>query len=208
MRGTGTTAMASAIRFSHRSASSRLNHPSRALVSHPRKTQRAQGTPDAMRTRSLVRNGVSTRVSHHRHAEQSGVPCAVVLTVSFVLFLATGLCCHHRRRDTSRRLDASVGASEPHDFTVRAARVRPRAIGLPACASSRPPHPAPHVRDDRDTPLLARRDGADVKLIWGRRWKRNISCPGAGQGLVICPTGITSAPKFEMRRLARYIFRC
>jgi hypothetical protein len=57
----------------------------------------------------------------------------MVLTVSFVLFAATGLCCHRRRRDAKknsrhhRQLDASVGASEPHDFAVRFNIARPRA---------------------------------------------------------------------------------
>jgi hypothetical protein len=60
----------------------------------------------------------------------SGLPCAVVLTVSFVLSSATGLSCHRRRAGllpaepgwAGRRLaqlDASVGASGPHDFSVR-----------------------------------------------------------------------------------------
>jgi hypothetical protein len=31
--------------------------------------------------------------------ENSGLPCAMVLTVSFMLFLVTGLSCHHHRRD-------------------------------------------------------------------------------------------------------------
>jgi hypothetical protein len=45
----------------------------------------------------------------------------MVLTVSFALSLVTGLFCHHRRRDAKhhRQLDASVGASGPHDFAVR-----------------------------------------------------------------------------------------
>jgi len=43
----------------------------------------------------------------------------MVLTVSFVLFPVTGLVCHRRLRDCRRKLDASVGASEPHDFAVR-----------------------------------------------------------------------------------------
>ena len=49
------------------------------------------------------------------------------------------------------RLDLSVGRSGPHDFAVR-----PDAfVGAQArCTSRRPPHPASHVRDDRDTPLL------------------------------------------------------
>jgi len=54
---------------------------------------------------------------------------------------------------SSRQLDASVEASEPHDFAVRelcrsSYRARPR-----------PSHPAPNVRDDRETPLLQGRDG-------------------------------------------------
>jgi hypothetical protein len=45
----------------------------------------------------------------------------MVLTASFVLSLVTGLVCHHRQRDAKhhRQLDASVGASGPHDFAVR-----------------------------------------------------------------------------------------
>jgi hypothetical protein len=45
----------------------------------------------------------------------------MVLTGSFVLSPVTGLCCHRHRRDAKhhRRFDASVGASGPHDFTVR-----------------------------------------------------------------------------------------
>src|SRR3954462_8661390 len=42
----------------------------------------------------------------------------MVLTGSFVLFPVTGLCCHRRLAFTAK-LDASVGASEPHDFAVR-----------------------------------------------------------------------------------------
>jgi hypothetical protein len=47
----------------------------------------------------------------------------MVLTVSSALSLMTGLFCHHRRRDAKhhRQLDASVGASGPHGFAVRAA---------------------------------------------------------------------------------------
>src|ERR1035441_7961355 len=48
----------------------------------------------------------------------------MVLTVSFALSPVTGLCCHRRPQETckklaSRELDASVGASGPHDFALR-----------------------------------------------------------------------------------------
>jgi hypothetical protein len=51
--------------------------------------------------------------------QQSGLPCAMVLTVSFVLSPVTGLFCHRHHADNSAKLDASVGASAPHDFAVR-----------------------------------------------------------------------------------------
>jgi hypothetical protein len=55
----------------------------------------------------------------------------MVLTAYFALSLVTGLVCHHRFADFQRvwpgwaalasaKLDASVGASGPHDFAVRA----------------------------------------------------------------------------------------
>jgi hypothetical protein len=59
-------------------------------------------------------------------------------------------------RETRERLhdlSACIGAPGPHDFAVRCNIIRhahdlTRALTLP-----RPPHPAPNVRDDRDTPL-------------------------------------------------------
>jgi hypothetical protein len=54
-------------------------------------------------------------------------------------------------------------------------------------ALSRPPHPRPNVRDDRDTPLCAGRDGGNKQLIWGnheadsffaRDWTAQISLKG------------------------------
>jgi len=47
----------------------------------------------------------------------------------------------------TRKLDTSVGVSGPHDFAVRIGRTR-------LTPPIRPSHPASHVRDDRDTPLL------------------------------------------------------
>jgi hypothetical protein len=80
---------------------------------------------------------------------------------------------------TSARLDAGVEASGPHDFAVRESAVRQhapdrsRAFLDPPCDSvarptlPRPPHPAPYVRDDRDTPLKWDGTAQVVDLIWG-----------------------------------------
>ena len=69
--------------------------------------------------------------------ETPGIPRAMVLTVSFALSPVTGLCCHCRQQVTTCQLDASVGASGPHDFAVREARA------FVFRAASRPSHPAP-----------------------------------------------------------------
>ena len=57
----------------------------------------------------------------------------MVLTAYFALSPVTGLSCHRRPQETckklaSRELDASVGASGPHDFAVRLGAARPRKV--------------------------------------------------------------------------------
>ena len=86
----------------------------------------------------------------------------MVLTVSFVLSPVTGfIATVAPKKLASQELDASVGASGPHDFAVRVSAVRQKRIRI-----HRIP---PHVRDDRDTPLL--RDGMAryEPVIWVRR---------------------------------------
>src|SRR5882757_2356447 len=97
--------------------------------------------------------------------ESPGIPRAMVLTVSFVLSPVTMLGCHRRWRFT-RQLDASVGASGPHDFAVRISILRP---ALACLILKRPPHPAPNVRDDRETPLCVGRDGGSFRSDLGSR---------------------------------------
>jgi hypothetical protein len=70
--------------------------------------------------------------------DSPGIPYAMVLTVSFVLFPVTGLCCHRHWRNCFRQLDASVGASEPHDFAVRVSAVRQQRYARPSHLAPRP----------------------------------------------------------------------
>src|SRR5215212_5653588 len=77
----------------------------------------------------------------------SGIPRAMVLTVSSALSPVIGLYCHRHRRNCFRQLDASVEASGPHDFAVRR-----RALFV--SSTIRVHRIPPRVRDDRDTPLL------------------------------------------------------
>ena len=133
------------------SAFSPRNAPEFCSKVPPSEDQRAQGKPGARCTRSLAWCVKNTRVSHHRFTGTPGLPCAMVLTAYFALSPVTGLCCHRHRRNDFRQLDASVGASGPHDFAVRvSAFVRAKCL---RCVLPRPPHPLPYVRDDRETPL-------------------------------------------------------
>jgi hypothetical protein len=96
--------------------------------------------------------------------EHPAFPHAMVLTVSFALSPVTGLSCHRRLADNSAKLDASVGASGPHDFSVRK-------LAHSSARRLRPPHPAPYVRDDRETPLCVGRDGGICKSDLGQARK-------------------------------------
>ncbi len=104
-----------------------------------------------LRTRSLAcENEKHASIVTTGSPKRSGIPCAMVLTVSFVLSPAIGLFCRrYRYRSASivNRCDISVEMSGPHDFAVRIRRIRPR-------RRLRPSHPAPNVRDDRETSLL------------------------------------------------------
>src|SRR4051794_34099696 len=68
------------------------------------------------RVRKIKKHGELVTTGSPGHP---GVSRAMVLTASFVLSPVPGLFCHCRLADRSARLDASVGASGPHDFAVR-----------------------------------------------------------------------------------------
>src|SRR3981189_279414 len=84
--------------------------------------------------------------SHHghtgitRHSPHNG------FTAYFVLSPVTGLVCHRHRQNCFPRLDASVGASGPHDFAVPKSTLS--SLAPPASTAS-----CTNVRDDRETPL-------------------------------------------------------
>jgi hypothetical protein len=122
-----------------------------------------------------------THTSNNEYTGTPGIPARNGFTAYVALSPVTGLFCHRRLRISglsapgradlpSRELDASVGASGPHDFAVRSNISRQRAVDRsqvpknPPCdpiarkTLPRPPHPVPYVRDDRETPLCVGRD--------------------------------------------------
>jgi hypothetical protein len=121
--------------------------------------------------------------------ESPGIPARNGFTTYFALSSVTGLFCHRRLRTNVvsearlgrhniRELDASVGASGPHDFAVRCNISRPRAghrsqVLRPALRSHRAQDaaastaPRAYVRDDRETPLCVGRDAKSSRSDLG-----------------------------------------
>jgi hypothetical protein len=75
----------------------------RPQVRARRDQERARGRPGAGCTRGLVCRLKNTRVSHHRYAEAFRPSLRDSFTAYFVLFLVTGLCCHHPQCDAKHR---------------------------------------------------------------------------------------------------------
>jgi hypothetical protein len=131
----------------HSRDASRPSHAQKSTASENRGRGecRVPVAPAASRAKKTKHTSVVTArfTGETRHSRTR-----MVLTVSFALSSVTGLSCHRRlAKIASAKLDTSVGASGPHDFAVRACAAR-------LAPPPRPPHPAPNVRDDRETPLM------------------------------------------------------
>ena len=138
----------------------------------PRK-KRAQGMPGADAPAALRASVKSTQASHHRYAETSGIPCAMVLRLIRALPGVPGLIASVALRIIDPGLDPSVGGSGPHAFAVRTG---PHRLAMPP----RPSHPAPTFRDDRPKrPSCGA--GCAHRGKFPKKRKRNIFAEGAGQ---------------------------
>src|SRR5476649_1641485 len=149
--------------------------PSRAFISRPPGGRGECRVPAAPAVSCAIVVIERTRVTTST-PESPGIPARNGFNAYVVLSPVTGLFCHRRLRikfclspvgpTQLRELDASVGASGPHDFAVRNNISRQRACdrsqapkepALRSIARStlpRPPQPTPAFRDGHDTPLL------------------------------------------------------
>src|SRR3984957_13585102 len=122
-----------------------------SFISRPLQSEGAGKAGCALHPRSRVQTcAKNTHTSIQVQRRQSDFPCAVVLTLIFVLspairpWVVTVACA------SSRKLDASLEASGPHDFAVRFKRFRQR-------RPPRPPHPRPALLTLRNAPLSGTR---------------------------------------------------
>jgi hypothetical protein len=130
------------------SAPRRFRRPGNAWILSLQRTEGAGKAGRPMRPQPRMQKWKAYEQVTTGSPDRSGLPCAMVLTVSFVISPVTGLSCHRRQRDARhrRQFDASVGASGPHDFAVRE-------VSAFVSRATRVHRIPPHVRDDRDTPL-------------------------------------------------------
>ena len=104
--------------------------------------------PGAQCTRSLVCEVVvqnAHEYSQRSHRKSPGIPARNGFNGFLRDLPGDRLFCHRRLQRLDRKLDASVEASGPHDFSVRISAVRQK--------RRRVHRIQPRVRDDRDTPL-------------------------------------------------------
>jgi hypothetical protein len=118
--------------FADTTSSSRRQAPEALMNLPPKEGVGNAGCPPHPRPR--VRLSSKKHTSKRVHRNHPAFPHAMVLTAYVELSPVNGLFCHRRQRikfclspvgpTPLRELDASVGASGPHDFAVRCSIVR------------------------------------------------------------------------------------
>ena len=101
---------------------------------------------------------VTTGSADIRHSLRGGLHAYFAISPVLRLFG------HRRQQGSSPAGLASASGCQDHATSRPPNAVRPRAIRA-RCDILRPPHPALHVRDDREAPLLWARDGVFIRLI-------------------------------------------
>src|SRR5216684_2487692 len=146
---------AESVAYSYSSDTASRSHgamrPSCAFIFRPLEGVGNAGCPLHPRSRVHLVVVERTRVTTST-PERPAFPHAMVLTAYVVLSPVTGLFCHRRQRiwfclspvgpTQLRELDASVGASGPHDFAVRSNISRRRAVDRSRIQRTRPAIPS------------------------------------------------------------------
>src|SRR5260370_41149360 len=96
----------------------------------------------------------STGVSNYRYTATAGIPCTMVLTVSFVLSSVTIAWLPPSSADRSAHL---APALERQDHTTSPSAQPPFVLAIIALGDVRPSHPIPNGRNGREPPLLWKR---------------------------------------------------
>jgi hypothetical protein len=112
--------------------------------------ERAWGMPGARCTRSRAWCVVNTRVSHHGYTGSPGIPARNGFNGFLRALLGDRAFLSPSSADHSADLTPASGRQ---DHTTSPSAIRRSSAQKMRCDALRPPHPAPNVRDDRETPL-------------------------------------------------------
>src|SRR6266566_9995676 len=153
----------------------------------------------ALHPRPRVRKK-STRVSNHRYTASTGIPCTMVLTVSFVISPVTGLFCHRHFAGIIPRTLAPASGRQDHTTSPSASAP----LVLRRCRVHRIPYPTSVTIAIR--PSCGNGTARVVSLIWGKReaeyfcaqgWTgfraRRPICPSGSHTMVSCLEELTRA---------------
>ena len=134
--------------------------------------QRAQGRPGARCTRGLAcKSRKKTHTSIQVQRKQSGLPCAMVLTVSFVLSPVTGLLSPSPPRSLLlANLTPAPGRQDHTTSPSASASLVSRAFASTASH--------PDVRDDGQRPLVRDETALNKPVIWVERKRKDFSLRG------------------------------
>ena len=149
----------------------------------PSRRQRAQGRPGARCTRGLVcKLHKEMRTRAYRFSGNTPAFPAQWFYGLYRALLGDRLSCHHRLAGLDPQNLTPASGRQNHTTSPSASRaVRQRHIRV-----HRIP---PHVRDDREPPLLSGETGEVDSADLPDGVKRNIFRARAGQVLLICPSG-------------------
>jgi hypothetical protein len=115
----------------------------------PRKIEGAGNAGCQAHPQPRMRNKKAHELVTTGSPKHSGIPCANGFNGLFRALPGDRACCHRRRRDCRSIVAGLISASRYQDHAAL-----PSALVRSSSAPRRPSHPAPHVRDDRETPLL------------------------------------------------------
>jgi hypothetical protein len=156
-----------------------LKHPSLASVASLWE-QRAQGRPGAGRTHGPPANKKAGG-SHHRLGLITRPSLRNGVTAYSALSPETGLSCPRRRAIISRDLTSASGGQDHTPSPSVLARSSARQA---RCDPTRPSHPAPNVRDDREAPSCERGTERMMLLIYvnvKRHFENQNPCAATGR---------------------------
>jgi hypothetical protein len=144
----------------------------------------------ALHPRSRVQNAHSKNAHEHTGSAEAVRPSLRNgFTACNALSPVIELVCHRCQRDAKHHRHVTPASGVRTTRLRRPHQRRSSTRQKRATTLSRPPHPTPNVRDDRDTPLIGRGTAGNTQVICAARKPKNFCEQGWTGESQNCPTG-------------------